>query len=223
MTLAYGFAKGKVTSQPRMKASKRPHEIQYHLHFTLAVGDSPWDVAVNVGTNDSDDLLRFKLLFDFSHSVTATLDAAEPGKHDLTGTDELPALDFQRCADLFAGTGKWRESDIMDGTAHAEPAASLMRLLLRAREESRDVFVFGRFYPQGAGVHDTHMNQGSSGGFIHRGDDDSNDHNDVWQDGAVLVHLGDEGWAAYFAAFEKQLLPTDDLGNPKEDARPVPS
>jgi len=57
--------------------------------------------------------------------------------------------------------------------------------------------------------------------FLHRADDDSNDHNDIWQDGAVLVDLGEPEWAAYFAAFEQQLVPTDDLGNPKPGAQTI--
>ncbi len=63
-------------------------------------------------------------------------------------------------------------------------------------------------------MHDVHMNQGSTGSFIHRPGDDTNDHNDIWQDGAVLVNRSQDGWAAYFARFTQQSTPTDDLGNP---------
>ena len=66
-----------------------------------------------------------------------------------------------------------------------------------------------------------HLNQGSTGGFIHQADDDSNDHNDVWQDGALMVDLGEPEWAAYFSAFNQQLVPTDDLGNPLADGAPI--
>jgi uncharacterized protein YukJ len=59
------------------------------------------------------------------------------------------------------------------------------------------------------------MNQGSTGSFVNNGVDDHNDHNDVWQDGAVLVDLGDPEWVGYFTAITQQLVPTDDLGNPK--------
>ena len=58
------------------------------------------------------------------------------------------------------------------------------------------------------------MNQGSTCSFIYRPGDDLNDHNDVWQDGAVFVDPGQPEWAAYFAAFDMQLVPTDDVGNP---------
>jgi uncharacterized protein YukJ len=31
----------------------------------------------------------------------------------------------------------------------------------------------------------------------------------------VFVDVGQPEWAAYFAAFNQQLVPTDDLGNPQ--------
>jgi uncharacterized protein YukJ len=58
------------------------------------------------------------------------------------------------------------------------------------------------------------MKQGSSGSFVNNGRSDANDHNDVRQDGAVIVDLGDKV-AAYFTSFIQQFVPTDDLGNPK--------
>ena len=142
------------------------------------------------------------------------------GPHELTGDATLPALDFLR-SDILANTGAWRDSGVMDGSDAPEPVASLKRLLARALRQTADIYVFGRFYTQGDGIHDTHMNQGSTGGFLHRPDDDSNDHNDIWQDGAVVVDFGEPEWVAYFAAFNKQLVPTDDLGNPMLDARTI--
>jgi hypothetical protein len=121
MTLAYGYVKTKVTSEPIMKASRHGHETQYHLHCNLQVDSATWDVAVNVGTNDADDLLKYKLAFDFRHPLIQTLAAAKAGSHDLTGQAALPALDFMR-SDLLANTGKWRDSDVMDGSDTAEPA-----------------------------------------------------------------------------------------------------
>ena len=220
MALPYGFVKAKISSEPVMKGSRHRSEIQYHQHFSLLVAGAGWDVAVNVGTNDADDLLKYKLVFDFRHPVIATLSAAPAGPHDLTGQTDLPALDFVR-SDLLANTGSWRDSDVMDGSELPEPAASLRRLLVKAHRQQADVYVFGRFYSEGDGVHDTHMNQGSTKGFLHRPGDDSNDHNEIWQDRAVLVDLGEPEWAAYFAAFDQQLVPTDDLGNPMPGAETI--
>jgi len=220
MTLAYGFAKAKVTGEPSLKGSRTRQETQYHVHTDLDVGGATWDVAVNVGTDDSDDLLQYKLVFDFHHAVTGQLAAASAGRNDLTGQDALPALDFLR-SDVLAETGMWRPSDIMDGSEEVEPVKSVIRLLRRARQDGLPIYVFGRFYKEGDGVHDVHMNQGSTKRFLHRPNNDSNDHNDVWQDGALLVDLGDGRWARYFAAFQNQLVPTDDLGNPVADAKPI--
>ncbi len=220
MALTYGFVKAKIVSEPVMKGSRRRSEIQYHQHFSLLVDGAKWDVAVNVGTNDSDDLLKYKLVYDFRHNLITTLSAAAAGSNELTGQTNLPALDFTR-SDVLANTGAWRDSDVMDGSESPEPAASLKRLLVKAHQQQSDVYVYGRFYSEGDGIHDTHMNQGSTGSFVHRPDDDSNDHNDIWQDGAVLVDLGESEWAAYFAAFNQQLVPTDDLGNPKAGAETI--
>jgi uncharacterized protein YukJ len=211
MALTYGFVKCKVTTVPVLQASKKPNEIQYHLHSTLQVGSQKWDSAVNVGTSDADDLLRYLLVYDFHHPLIATLQAASAGFHDLSTTGLLPALDFLR-SNVLAETGPWRDSGVMDGSAQVEPVASLARLLNQALTGNLDVYIFGRAYTQGLGIHDVHMNQGSSGSFVNHGND-KNDHNDVWQDGAVLVDVGQAQWAAYFTAFTQQTVPTDGLGN----------
>ena len=109
----------------------------------------------------------------------------------------------------------------MDGSLAPEPVASIMRLLTNAKDDALTIYVFGRFYSQGDGIHDTHMNQGSSGRYLHRPGSGSRDQNDVWQDGALLVDLGTGRWAGYFAAFQNQSLPTDDLGNPQPAAKSV--
>jgi uncharacterized protein YukJ len=220
MTLRYGHVRAKVISVTGLKASPHRNEIQYHLHASMQVGAQRWDVAINVGTNDADDLLQYRLVCDYHYPLTQTLAAAPIGATDLTGTAALPALDSLR-SDVLAETGPWRLSDVMDGSAHAEPAASLLRMFDRAKGEQADVYIFGRFYSEGNGLHDTLMNQGSTKSFIHRDGDDSTDHNDVWQDGAVMVNFGDAAWAAYFAAFQQQYVPTDDLGNPMPDSKPI--
>jgi uncharacterized protein YukJ len=226
MSLTYGFVKCKVTSKPVLKSSRRKKEIQYHMHATLSVPvkggpAQKWDSAINVGTSDADDLLRYRLLFDFHHPVLETLRKTAAGFTDLTSGDALPAFDFLR-SDVLAETGSWRDSDVMDGSEVPEPVASLKRLLTRARTAKADVYIFGRTYTDGShGIHDVHMNQGSTGSFLNNGHDDHNDHNDIWQDGAVLVDFGDPEAAAYVTAFTQQLVPTDDLGNPVEDSHEI--
>lgn len=225
MALTYGFLKCKIVSDPALKASRHKNEMQYHLHSTLEVAEDDgstrqWDSAINVGTNDSDDLLKYKFIFDFHHPIITTLKAARSGFSDLTEAEQLPALDFLR-SDLLSETGTWRNSDIMDGSNQVEPVASLLRLLSKARAGNFDVYVFGRKYTDGFGIHDVHMNQGSQGSFLNNGVDDHNDHNDIWQDGAVIVDTQQPELAAYFTVFTQQLVPTDKLGNPDADSHPV--
>jgi uncharacterized protein YukJ len=160
-------------------------------------------------------LLRYKLVYDYHNPLIETLRPAAQGYADLTRTQDLPALDFVR-SQILDETGDWRDSDVMDGSHVVEPVASLMRLFRNAIAKNADVYIFGRKYTSGGpGIHDVHMNQGSTGSFVNNGVDDHNDHNDVWQDGAVLVDLGDPEWVGYFTAFTQQLVPTDNLGNPK--------
>jgi uncharacterized protein YukJ len=207
--------KGKVISHEKLVPSRHrgSSETQYHIHATVSgAGHDRWDTAANVGTDDSDDLLRYKIVYDFDHPIMKELRAARPGFTDLTGTRVLPALDFLR-SDILTGTGPWRISDPMDGSEGVDPAASLARLQQKAQSVHADVYFFGRAYKSGGiGVHDIHMNQGSSGSFVNDGVSDANDHNDVWQDGAVIVDFGDKV-AAYFTSFIQQFVPTDDLGN----------
>jgi uncharacterized protein YukJ len=225
MSKTYGYVKAQVTSEPRIQSSRQKREIQYHLHVSLAVPNASgstdaWDVAVNVGTNDADDLLRYRLALDFHHPILGALKNAPRGFRNLTGLSELPAFDFLR-SNILAETGDWRQSDVMDGEGDREPYRTLARLLTKARSKKADVYVFGRTYQGGdLGIHDVHMNQGSTGDFLNRGNDD-NDHNDVWQDGAVLIDSGEPEWSAYFTAFTQQLVPTDKLGNPVEGAHEI--
>ncbi len=220
MTLPYGFAKATVTGDPWLKPSPGPRETQYHVHATLDVAGNSWDVAINVGTDDADDLLVYKLVCDFHHPFLANLSGAPMGRNDLAGTTGLPALDFQR-SDVLAETGGWRVSGVMDGSVSPEPVASIARLLSNAKSQVLTIYIFGRFYSEGDGIHDTHMNQGSTGKYLHRPGSGNKDQNDVWQDGARLVDLGAGRWAGYFAAFQNQLLPTDDLGNPRPGAKSI--
>jgi uncharacterized protein YukJ len=220
LTLRYGFVKATLLGDAWLKATRERRETQYHIHLSLDVGGAPWDTAINVGTNDADDSVRYRIAFDYHHPITQVLASAAAGATDLTGQHRLPALDFQR-SDILAETGPWRLSDSMDGSTDPRPVSTLMRLFDKARQSGATVFVFGRFYTDGNGIHDTHMNQGSTGRFVHRQDDDSNDHNDIWQDGAVLVWFGGDQWTAYFSVFEKQFLPTDELGNPAQGSQPV--
>ncbi len=220
MALDYGFAKCKVASEPKLRGTRKDGETQFHLLVDLDVASETWQAAINVGTDNSEDGLKYRLVFDFHHPIRTTLAGLDAGFQDLTGQSALPALDFLR-SDILAGTGSWRDTDPIDGSEESEPIPTLKRLLETARQQQADTYVFGRTFTSGLGLHDIHMNQGSTGSFLNDGVDDHNDHNDIWRDGAILVDLGDQKWAGYFTAFTQQLVPTDGLGNPTEGAHPM--
>lgn len=48
-------------------------ETQYHVHITLKQPDDDWEVAINVGTNDTDYLRQYKLVYDFHRRSLARL------------------------------------------------------------------------------------------------------------------------------------------------------
>jgi len=88
MTLRYGFYKAKLNGAPRMQKMSitQQHETQYHMHISLsAPGDQPWDCAINVGPDDQDDLLRYRMVTDFVHPICALLQDAAEGYNDQTG------------------------------------------------------------------------------------------------------------------------------------------
>ena len=109
----------------------------------------------------------------------------------------------------------------MDGSLNSSPVDKLKALLDKAHSLDLDVYIFGREYNTSDGIHDVHMNQGSTGSFINTGSGDRGDHDRTWEDGAVFVDLGAGKWAAYFTAFTQQMVPTDQLGNPVDDPHEI--
>ncbi|MGF6851690.1 DUF2278 family protein [Paraburkholderia sp. CI3] len=88
----------------------------------------------------------------------------------------------------------------------------------------QDVIVYGfgfLFEPKQDGLHETHMNQGNPkpqpGSHIR----DHSSENGPFQDGAVIVQVGDS-FEALFVAFQTQLVPTDNRGRPvRHGAHPI--
>ncbi len=138
MSLAYGFVKAKIISDPVLKATRQRREIQHQQHLNLLAAGSILDVALNIGANYNNPLLKYKLVSDFRHPIIQQLANAPGGTHLLTGQMTLLAIDHMR-SDIFTATGDWRNSDVMDGSEHPEPCASLRRLFTGARQSQADV------------------------------------------------------------------------------------
>lgn len=133
------------------------------------------------------------------------LNSAPAGPKALTGVTKLPALDFMR-SDILSETGPWRDSDPMDGSDAVEPVASLKRLFLSATTRGTSTSSAASIPRETATTRSISI-KGPGGRHFQRPGDDHNDHNDVWQDGAVLVNCGSDPWAAYFAMFTQQSTP----------------
>jgi hypothetical protein len=154
------------------------------------VDGTNWDTAIYVGTNDADDLLRYRLVSDFQHELIGSLRGATAGFQDLKGSAALPALDFRRSG-VLKGTGACRDSDVMDGSEAS-----------RAGRLHVDGVIHERVRPRAPGsceCRECRRTQRPQRHLAGR---------------AVLVDFGDPEMAGYFTAFTQQLVPTDNLGNP---------
>ncbi len=215
----YGVLKGKaIGSLAGMGAS--PH---YQVHLVDDTTD--YRIAINVRSRTAPSELLYLLDEHFSHPLLEELVKQPFGFTRLGRNPGGLALDYIR--------GNLLDRQRMRPLAHSIPGPDndlnekIDTHIRRAIGDERAVvYAFGaRWGPEpqrkdryfgflpGNGIHDIHMNQGSSGRFA--GD------NGVWQDGAVLIHFpairGEDGnevwpdqWVALFLAFQSQCWHTDD-------------
>ena len=170
--------------------------------------------------------LLYLAVEDFAHPIIPALNDLEDGFTAVPSSAGGAALDYIR-GNLFDRTtlrplpadipGPHNDlSEKIDhfvGRAMNDPAARLYAFGQRwGPEASTADKIFG-FLP-GNGIHDIHMNQGSSGRFA--------DDNGVWQDGGLLLHYPNQNqWVAFFLAFQSQAWHTDDTtGHPLPEIEP---
>ncbi|OXM69798.1 DUF2278 family protein [Amycolatopsis vastitatis] len=219
---SYGVLSGAVAGIQREGQSDTPH---YQIELVDDDGVH-YRVAVNVESQETPSELRYCVVEDFRHPITAALPAG-------SGWTPLPpgpggnGLDFIRGNLFDPATLRVLPPDV---TGPDNDLADLLdHYVLRAkRDPDVRLHVFGeRWGPEdgvpdkvfgflpGNGVHDVHMNQGNSGAF--RRDDG------VWQDGGLLLHFGAESrWVAIFLAFQSQSWHTDDTTGHAIDGGPGP-
>ncbi|GAA3381345.1 hypothetical protein GCM10020367_72220 [Streptomyces sannanensis] len=224
----YGVLAARAVARRREGATDTPH---YQIHLKDDSG-TDYRAAVNVKSSSTQappDLL-FAVVDDFRHPVTELLPQAGSGWHALSSQPGTGALDFIR-GNLFDPSSMRILPPDKPGVDN-DLADLLDHYVLRAIDEpTTGVFVFGaRFgpepgqpdevfgFPVGNGVHDVHMNQGST-------DKKFRKDNGVWQDGGLLLHLLPENrWVAVFLAFQSQKWHTDDVtGQPIDTAPPRPT
>ncbi|WP_433298853.1 DUF2278 family protein [Pseudonocardia sp. CA-142604] len=207
---AYGVLSGRVVDTRREGSSDSPH---YQIHL-VDDGGVHYRAAVNVESAEAPSELRYLVVDDFRHPVTAALPEAGSGWTPLHPGPGGANLDYIR-ANLFDPAAMRLLPPDANGPDN-DLADLLDHYVLRAKANQQVIaYVFGeRWGPEdqadqvfgfrpGNGVHDIHMNQGNSAQFAR---DDG-----VWQDGGLLLHLADESrWVAIFLAFQSQAWHTDD-------------
>ena len=220
----YGVLAARAVQTQREDGTDTPH---YQLQLADAGGEQ-WRIAVNVESAQAPSELLYLVVDEFRHPLTALLDGLASGWHPLAPGQDGPHLDFIRgnlfdraAMRLLPPSLAGPDNDLADLLDHwctravGDPQATVFAFGQRFGPEAGVVDkVFG-FEPAN-GVHDIHMNQGSSGRF--RRD------NGVRQDGALLLRFPADGrWVAIFLAFQSQALHTDDAtGDPLgADGAPV--
>jgi uncharacterized protein YukJ len=223
---SYGVLVGRAVDRRREGGGNSPH-----YQVRIDGGGTSYRIAVNVKSQESPSELLYVVDDDLRHPLTAAVGGLGAGWHALPSKPGGASIDFIR-SNLF-GRARMRalppdvagpDNDLADVLDHyvqraiGDPAGRVFAFGERwGPENAVKDKVFG-FQP-GNGVHDIHMNQGNSARF--RGDDG------VWQDGALLIRLGDR-WIGIFLAFQSQAWHTDDAtghaiaGPPPPPPEPVP-
>lgn len=204
----YGVLKGKAI-EARKGTGKSPH-------FQILVNDGQllYRIAVNVESQEPPSDVLYFVDENFHHPILDLLEPMPKGYNTLECKPGGSALDLIR-GNLF-------DTSLMVALPYeiSGPNNDLNELVAKYVEkaitmESSTIYAFGeRWGPEeerdnyfgftpGNGVHDIHMNQGSSDQFMK--------YDGVWQDGGLIIHLPDENkWIAIFLAFQSQCFHTDD-------------
>jgi uncharacterized protein YukJ len=204
----YGVLKGKAI-ETKKGTGNSPH-------FQILVSDDKllFRIAVNVESQEPPSDVLYYVDEAFKHPIIDLLEPMPKGHHLLESKPGSLALDFIR-GNLF-------DTSLMKPLPHDIPGADndLNELVQKYVDkaismESSSIYAFGeRWGPEeardkffgfapGNGIHDIHMNQGSSDAF--------KKYDGVWQDGGLIIHLPDENkWIAIFLAFQSQCFHTDD-------------
>jgi uncharacterized protein YukJ len=193
-------------------AGKNPH-----FHIKANAGDSSFDIAVNIQSDDASEVL-YTVDHAFQPALPDQLLKLDMGVLALDSKPGGLALDYVR---ETIGGSPMVDRNLMSKLPISTPAGhrhndlhnEVVDLLTRAvQDKDGTIYAFGDTFPVGgdpAGIHDIHMNQGNTDDSGHERD------NGAWQDGAVFVNLPAQNvWIAVFIAFQTQVWNTDDNGDP---------
>ena len=180
-----------------------------HLEIRVEDGTASHRIALNVRSKFHPHDLLYCVRSQLSHPVLDALKAASVGLTDLWNGEAGPSLDYLRSGLLSRDEMKLApfrqdgpandlrdliEPLILEGLN--QPDVTFHALGERWGPERRRVDRYFGFLP-GSGIHEVHMNQGSSGGHASG--------NGAGQDGALFIHDGrTNAWTGIFLAFQSQ-------------------
>ena len=213
MTISkYGIAKGIPSSYTFQTAEDRDSTPHLHLNYTTSSRTrEAHEAAINIKSGDaSESRLVYWTVSDFKHPITDELSRLPLGFQRLRSGENHSdlALDYLRADPRLFDPATGRilphdedgpDNDILD---------QLRPILDRAIEEKAKVYLWGSAYRSGKGIHNVHMNQGSSGRFSGA--------NGIFQDGGFVIEF-DDHWEGVFIGFASQAVETDGEGQPMGD------
>ncbi|MBX2813544.1 MAG: DUF2278 family protein [Myxococcales bacterium] len=204
----YGVLKGKA------KDFALDDDASPHIELLLEADEVKHRVAINVRSKIAPHDLLYLKREPFLHPVTRALHSLPQGLTDIRDQHPNLALDYVR-GQLFSR----EEMEVAPFTRvgpHNDLRDFIEPLIQRGLEDPNlSFYAFGEAwgpeisspdryfgFSPGRGIHDIHMNQGSSGRFRST--------NGSRQDGALIVHFEEEDrWVAVFLAFQSQSWDTD--------------
>lgn len=222
----YGVLKGRAVAGKTENDQKSPH---YQVH--VKDNKQSYRLAINVKSVQAPFDLLYFVDDKFQHPITDKLTSLDLGFHLLPSKPGDVALDYIR-GNLFQVTQMKPLPYNVPGPDNDLNELIDLYIQRAINSDQAVVYAFGQkwgpedkadktfgFRP-GNGVHDMHMNQGSSGQF--------QKDNGIYQDGGLLIHFPERNqWVAAFFAFQSQSFHTDDVtGNPlvtTPDKPPLPS
>lgn len=205
---SYGVLSGTVAATLNsIQAGKIDPEEKPHYHVEVSAGGVSYRAAVNVLSDDNPPDLQFYLDDNYQNSILDTIKGFAPGFQTLASKPGTGALDYvkENLVDIsqmtivppMSGPNGHDLDDIMD--QHFKQAMSTEGAVVYFfgtgfSDTTADEF-FG-FSPD-AGIHNIHMNQGSTGHFA--------DENGSYQDGAIFIYYpAGNTWTAMFTKFQSQ-------------------
>ena len=174
-----------------------------HFYLSLDCGQREWRLAINVKSRKWPSEVAFLRIAPFTHSRTRRLEALPDGLTPMNRRGERRSSGLDYLHDNF-----FRLSEMV-ALPHHRPGRNndLIDILYkdgnRALQQGWEAVAFGEPFNDRArwGLHNIHMNQGSSGRYKRA--------NGPFQDGALFMHSPKEGWIGYFWAFQSQAVRTD--------------